>query len=128
MANLTGYLKDKNGDKIYPDSSFPNGDIIYSGVGKTTVTGNFGDYKYLLIYISWYSNTPTTTFIQFSDGKLFNATSTVYASQTTFWFCTGVLKMTNNSITVTNGYQMNLLDGQGGWYDCCQIEAVIGFK
>lgn len=128
MANLSGYLKDKNGDKLYVDASFPNGDILYSGAGKRTITGNFGDYKYLLIYISWYSNTPTTTFIKFVDGKTFNASSTVYSSPTVFWFCTGAITMTNNSISVANGYQMNLCDGQGGFYDCCQIQAIIGFK
>lgn len=127
MANFKGYLKDKDNNKIYPESNFPSGTVLFEG-RSINVTADFASYKYLLIYVSWYNNTPDTTFIAFENGKEFSASATVYSNDNVFWYTTGTFRMTNTSLAVTHGYQMNLLDGAGGFYDCCNITKVIGFK
>ena len=108
------------------------GKLLYSGSSTTNIPAPSGDdfanYKYILIIGGWWGNTPSSILVPYMEGQDYSISAMVNTASDAYWMAVAKVTLSNSKITVSNGFQFNLVSGSGGFYDCFSIIRVYGFK
>lgn len=108
------------------------GKQLFSGSSNTVVNSPSGDkfsnYKYLLIVGGWWGNTPSSILIPYIEGQDFSISGMANTASDAYWVAIAKIVLSSNQIAISNGFQFNLVNSSGGFYDCFSIIRVYGFK
>ena len=108
------------------------GKQLFAGSSNTTINApngdSFSNYKYLLIVGGWWGNTPSSILVPYIENQDFSISGMANTASDAYWIAVAKITLSDNQITISNGFQFNLVSGSGGFYDCFSIIRIYGFK
>lgn len=108
------------------------GKLLYSGGSTTNIPtpsgDSFANYKYLLIVGGWWGQTPSSILVPYIEGQDYSISSLANTASDGYWLAVAKLVLSSSQITISNGFQFNLYNATGGYYECFRVIRVYGFK